>query len=181
MSTDPTIATFQAEAEKVLDYLHKEYAKLQTGRASAALVEHALVDAYGQKQELRSVAGVSIQDARTIVVQPWDTGILTQVEAALTELDVGCTPVNDGSVLRMTLPPMTEERRTSLVKIVHQLAEEARISVRQHRQDANDTIKEEKDEDVRYTLQEQLDKSVKSANDKIEESMKQKEQEVMTV
>lgn len=181
MPTDPTIATFNAEVEKVLDYLHKEYAKLQTGRAHASLVEHAIVDAYGQKQELRGVAGVSIQDARTIVVQPWDNGILSQVEAALTNLDLGCNPVNDGSVLRLVLPPMTEERRSSLVKIVHQLAEEARISVRQNRQHANDTIKDEKDEDLRYSLQEQLDKSVKAANDKIEESMKQKEKEVMTV
>ena len=181
MSNDPRIDTFITDVATVLDYLHKEYAKLQTGRANAALVEHAMIDAYGQKQELRAVAGVSIQDARTIVVQPWDTTILSQVEAALTNLDLGCSPVNDGSVLRLNLPPMTEERRSSLVKVVHQLAEEARISVRQHRQEQNDKIKDEKDEDVRYTLQDQLEKEVKAANDKIEDSMKQKEKEVMTV
>ena len=179
--SDPKIQLFNTEAEKILEYLHKEYSKLQTGRANAAIVEHVLVDAYGQKQELRAVAGISIQDAKTIVVQPWDNGILSQVEAALGTLNLGTNPVNDGSVIRVNLPPMTEERRIELVKVVHQLAEEARISVRQQRQDILDNIKEEKDEDVRYTLQDELDKSVKSTNDTIDETKKKKEEEVMTV
>lgn len=181
MALDPRISTFNNEAAKVQDYLKKEYSRLQTGRANAAVVEHTTVTAYGQKQELRAVAGISVPDARTIVVQPWDNGILNQVEVALNELDLGCSPMNDGNVLRLNLPPMTEERRTSLVKVVHKLAEEARISVRQQRQEANDSIKEEKDEDLRYTLLEQLDKAVKTANDEIEAIMKQKETEIMTV
>lgn len=180
MPVDTRIQKFASEVENVLAYLHKEYSQLQTGRASASLVEHVLVDAYGQKQELRAVAGVSIQDARTIIIQPWDKAILGAVESALGQLDVG-NPVNDGNVLRISLPPMTEERRKDLVKIVHQLAEEARISIRQQRQDVSDSIKKETDEDVKFTLLEELDKSVKDANDKIEETKKQKEAEVMKV
>ena len=179
---DPRIETFNAESEKVLTYLHSEFAKLQTGRANAALVENVNVEAYGQNQPLKAVAGVSVQDAKTIVVQPWDAGTLADVEKALTNADLGINPVNDGSVLRLNLPPMTQERREQLVKIVHQLAEEGRISIRQQRQNAHDSIKdEEKDEDVRYTLLEELEKAVKASNEKIEESKKQKEEEVMTV
>lgn len=179
---DSRIQAFNQQIEKVIEHLHSEYAKLQTGRANAALVEHVIVDAYGQKQDLRSIAGVSVPDARSIVIQPWDKGILGQVETALNELDLGTSPVNDGSVIRINLPPMTEDRRIEMTKIVHQLAEEARISIRQQRQTVNDDIKdEEKDEDQRYTLLEDLEKAVKDANDQVEESKKQKEEEVMTV
>lgn len=179
---DARIENFNNEAEKVMTYLHGEFAKLQTGRANAALVENVNVEAYGQNQPLKAVAGVSIQDARTIVVQPWDAGTLAAVETALNKADLGINPVNDGSVIRLNLPPMTEERRLQLVKHVHQLAEEGRISIRQQRQTAHDTIKdEEKDEDVKFTLLEELEKAVKGANEKIEESKKAKEEEVMTV
>ena len=179
---DARIEQFQAQVEKVLEHLHSEYAKLQTGRANAALVEHVMVDAYGQKQELRSIAGISVDDARTIVIQPWDKGVIQEVETALTQLDLGTSPVNDGVVIRINLPPMTEERRVEMTKIVHQLAEESRISIRQQRQDVHDNIKsEEKDEDVRYTLLEELEKAVGVGNDKVEESKKAKEEEVMTV
>ena len=179
---DSRIETFNNEAEKVMTYLHGEFEKLQTGRANAALVENVSVEAYGQNQPLKAVAGVSVQDAKTIVVQPWDAGTLQAVETALTKADLGINPVNDGSVIRLNLPPMTQERREQLVKLVHQLAEEGRISVRQQRQSAHDDIKDnEKDEDVRYTLLEELEKAVKAANEKIDTSKKEKEEEVMTV
>jgi len=179
---DVRIESFKKEVEKVLHFLHAEFAKLQTGRASAALVEHIDVEAYGQIQQLRAVAGISVDGPRSIVVQPWDKSILAAVDKALTKADLGCSPVNDGISLRLNLPPMTEERRSQLTKVVHQLGEEARISVRQQRQHVNDDIKaNEKDEDQKYTLLEQLDKAVKDANEKIEESMKKKEEEVMKV
>jgi ribosome recycling factor len=178
---DTRIETFNAELEKVLSYLHTEFAKLQTGRANAALVENVTVDAYGQNQPLKAIAGISVQDAKTIVVQPWDAGVMQAVETALTKADLGVSPVNDGSVIRLTLPPMTEERRLQLTKVVSQLAEEARVSIRQQRDKLREDIKEEKDEDVRYTLLENLDKATSTGNDKIESSKKQKEEEVMTV
>lgn len=178
---DPRIETFKNETDKVLHFLHGEYAKLQTGRASAALVENITVDAYGQNQPLKAVAGVSVQDAKTIVVQPWDKSVMQAVETALTKADLGTSPVNDGSVIRINLPPMTEDRRKDLSKVVAQLAEEARVSLRQQRDKLREDIKEEKDEDVRYTLLEELDKAATEGNDKVEDSRKQKEEEVMTV
>lgn len=182
MSTDPLLASFHQEKEKILAHLLGEYGKLQTGRASAALVEHVSVEAYGQRQPLKSIAGIAIQDARTIIIQPWDKSILSAVEGALQKADIGTSPVNDGVVIRVTLPPMTEERRTQLKKVVHTLAEEARISVRQKRQDVQDAIKEnKKDEDERYSLIDFLQKAVEDANKHIEEAMKKKETEIMTV
>jgi len=182
MFADPRITAFTQEAEKVLHYLHAEFGKLQTGRANAALVENVSVEAYGQKQPLKAVAGISIQDARTIAIQPWDKSVMQAIEIALQKADLGANPVNDGTMIRLSLPAMTEERRTQLKKLVGQLAEEARISIRQQRQEVQDNIKaEETDEDRRYTLLEQLQKEVESANAKIEESMKKKEEEVMKV
>lgn len=167
--------------ERVLAHLHMEFSKLQTGRANAALVEHVMVEAYGQKQELRAVAGVSIPEARTIVVQPWDKSIMGNVEKALQQLDLGGSPVNDGVVIRINLPPMTEERRSQLTKVVGKLAEEARISVRKHRQDTQDAIKQEKEEDVRETLLAELQKAVDDANASIANAASKKDEEVMKV
>ena len=180
--TNAHIDHFSQETENILQYLVSEFAKLQTGRASAALVEHVDVVAYGQHQQLKTIAGITVQDARTIVIQPWDKDTLRDIEVALQDADLGVTPQNDGIVIRLNLPPMTEERRQQIVKVVHQMAEEARISVRQQRQTAHDRIKdEEKDEDVRFTDLDILQKKVDDANAKIEDLKKQKEQEVMTV
>lgn len=182
MAADPRIAQFQQEVEKVLQFLHAEFAKLQTGRASAALVEGVIIDAYDQRQPLKAVAGIGIQDARTITVQPWDRSIMANVEKALQNADLGSNPVNDGTMIRITLPPMTQERRTQLTKVVQTLSEEGRITVRQKRQDLQDRIKtEEKDEDAKFTLLEQLQKEVESVNKQIDEIREKKEEEVMTV
>lgn len=177
---DPRIATFRAEADKVLAHLKNEFSKLQTGRANAALVEHIMIDAYGQKQDVRSIAGISV-DQRSIVVSPWDRSILGAIEKALSKADLGASPINDGVAIRITLPSMTEERRKHLQKVVHQLAEEARVSLRKHRQVVHDAIKPEKDEDVKETLNQELQKGVDEYNGKIGEMAKKKEEEVMKV
>lgn len=179
--SDIRISTFTADVEKVLQYLQLEYSKLQTGRANASLVEHIEVDAYGQRQPMKSVAGISISDAKTIVIQPWDRSILQAVEKAIQQADIGINPMNDGSVIRLSLPPMTEERRMQLVKIVQKLAEEARISVRQGRQKAQDAIKEDPNETLRNSLVNELQKEVDKANARIDELRIKKEEEVMTV
>lgn len=178
----PRVAAFIAESEKVIKFLLGEFGKLQTGRASASIVEHVEVEAYGHRQQLRTLAGITIQDARTIVIQPWDHSVLSNVEKALQTANLGTSPVNDGSVLRINLPSMNEERRKEITKLVQKLAEEAKITLRQHRQTALDTIKtEEKDEDARFTQQDDLQKIVDKTNLHIEELRKKKEQEVMTV
>ena len=179
--TDPRISSFTVEGQKILQYLQGEFSKLQTGRANAALVEHVEVEAYGQRMQLKGVASISVQDARTIVVQPWDKSVLGAVEKAIQVSNLGVNPVNDGVVIRLSLPMMTEERRKELQKIVHKLAEEGRISLRQHRQKAVDAIKQEKDEDVRSTLEGLLQKEVDSFNEKIDELRAAKEEEVMKV
>jgi ribosome recycling factor len=130
---------------------------------------------------IRSVAGISIQDARTIVIQPWDRSTLQPIEKAIQQSDIGINPMNDGMVIRINLPPMTEERREQLVKIVHKLAEEARISVRQARQKAHDSIKQDQSENEREGLQNQLQKEVDKVNAGIEEMREKKEKEIMTV
>ena len=175
------VTLFDSERSKILDFLHAEYAKLQTGRANTLMVENTPVEAYGQTQPLKAVAGITIEDARTILVQPWDKGVLADVEKALLQLDLGTAPTNDGSHIRIVLPPMTEERRKMLAKTVHELAEDARISVRNHRHDAKTEIEKEADEDVKFTALDELQKHVDDANKKIDDSMKKKEEEVMTL
>lgn len=181
MTNDPRIAAFVQEADRAMQFLLQEFAKLQTGRASPAIVEHVSVEAYGQRQELRTVAGISIQDARTIVIQPWDRGILQSIEKALQQSNLGTAPVNDGTVLRINLPPLTQERRQQLQKVVHQLAEDARISLRKHRQAVHDKLKEEKEEDVKRTMEKELQKHVDMYNVKIDEARKKKEDELMKI
>lgn len=182
MSTsDPRIASFQSACDSTLKHLLGEFSKLQTGRANAALVEHIEAEAYGAKQPLRNMASISVSDARTIVIQPWDRSLFQNVERALQQADLGASPVNDGTVIRLNLPPMTEERRKQLTKVVSQLAEEARISVRKHRQEAQDGIKQEKDEDVKETLLELLQKTTDKANESIADVAKKKEEEIMKI
>lgn len=178
---DPRIATFHSEAEKVLHFLQTEFSKLQTGRANASLVEHIDVDAYDQRMSLKAVAGISVQDARTIVIQPWDRSVLQAIEKAIQQSTIGVNPMNDGNVIRLNLPSMTEERRKELQKIVHKLAEEARISLRQIRQRAHDHIKDEKNETLKGSLTAELQKEVDAMNTKIDELRKKKEEEVMKI
>jgi ribosome recycling factor len=179
--TDPRLTIFQIEADKVMQHLKQEFSKLQTGRANAALVEHIEVEAYGQRQALRNVAGITVADARTINIQPWDRSVMHNVEKALQLANLGASPVNDGVLIRLNLPPMTEERRSQLKKIVSQLSEEARIALRKHRQTVHDEIKQEKDEDMKETLMENLQKAVDAANEAVAELAKKKEEEVMKV
>lgn len=179
--TQLALDTFVIECKKTIDFLHSEFARLQTGRANVIMVEGTMVEAYGQKQPLKAIAGITVEDARTILIQPWDASVLNNVEKALTALDLGTAPNNDGSVIRMILPPMTEERRKLLGKNVHKLAEDARVSVRNHRHDAKTIIEKESDEDVRFTELEKLQQITDDTNKEIDESMKNKEHEVMTV
>jgi ribosome recycling factor len=180
---DPALATLSAGIKHTLDHLKAEFSRLQTGRASATLVESVSVIAYGQSQPIKAVAGISVLDAKTIVVQPWDRGILGDIEKALQQAELGTNPVNDGVVLRITLPPMTEERRKQLVKLVQKLAEEARISVRQLRQEVHTNAKKDKtrSEDEHFRIEKQIQEMIEKANKDIEELAKKKENEIMTI
>lgn len=181
MPSDSRISDFNAEADKVVRFLQSEYGTLQTGRASASLVEHVEVESYGQRMQVRALAGINVPDAKTIVIQPWDRSTLQAIEKAIQSADIGVNPVNDGTLLRIVLPPMTEERREQMKKLVHKMAEEARISIRQARQKAHDAIKQDPNETLRESLGHQLQKEVDAANKRIEEIRDHKEQEIMTV
>ncbi len=177
----PLLAQFDQGVKKALDHLHQEFGKLQTGRANASLVEHIAVEAYGQRMELKAVASIAVQDARCIVLQPWDKSVLGSIEKAIQMANIGVNPVNDGIVIRLNFPPMNEERRVQIKKIVSQLAEAAKISIRQERQKVHDGIKGIADENEKERLQKDLQKMVDDANKSVEDMARKKEQEVMTV
>lgn len=186
MNVEQAISEAGAEFEKALNHLKDEFARLQLGRASAILVEGVPVDMYGVSQPIKAVASISIPDPRMIVIQPWDRGALAAIEKGIVGAGIGLNPVNDGVVVRISIPPLTEERRTDLTKRVKQLAEEARIAVRTARQDAHAAFKQLKTESVIteddwHGADKRLQEKVDSVNTKIDEMAKAKEQDVMTV
>jgi ribosome recycling factor len=175
-----------SEFEKVLNFLEAELQAIRSGRAQSALVEHIPVEAYGSTMELKGVASISVPDAKTIQIEPWDKNVMKEVEKALIAADLGMQPTMAGTVIRLSVPAMTEENRARLVKQVHEKAEQARISIRNIREDIREAVqKKEKDkeigEDEKYRLQEELDKKVKDWNEKIESAVRKKEEEIMTI
>lgn len=169
-----------------VDHLHQEYAKLQTGRASAALVENITVESYGSETPLKGVASVSIPEPQQIAIQPWNRDLLPNIEKAITNANLGLNPQNDGVMIRLNIPPLTEERRKELVKLVHQYAEDSRISIRNARHEAINHLKTlEKDkeisEDDLHGKEKQVQDKVDEFNSKIEEATQHKEKDVMTV
>lgn len=171
-----------AELDKIVSFLQGEYGRLQTGRASASLVEHLNVEAYGSTQPLKNLANISVPEARQIVIQPWDKGVMAAIEKAINTSNLGLNPLNDGLLIRLTIPQLTEERRKEMVKLVGKLAEEARISVRNVRQDALKKIKkDEVGEDEAKRLEAGIQGQVDKANGQIDEIAKKKEEDVMRV
>jgi ribosome recycling factor len=175
-----------SDIKKILEHLKSEYSHLQIGRASASLVEGLMVDAYGTRQALKAMSHVSVPDAKTIQIQPWDRGLLQAIEKAIMTSDMNLTPNNDGVVVRINIPALTEERRRDLTKVVHKLAEDARISVRHARQGIMDGIKaveknKEVSEDEAKGFEKKLQEKVDAANKDIETMAKNKEHDVLTV
>lgn len=186
MPTKPYLESAKNDFKKAIDHIQNEFSKLQIGRANAALVENLTVEAYGTQQPLKAVASVSVPDPKTIQIQPWDKGNLSQIETAIQTSGLNLTPNNDGTFIRINIPPLTEERRSNLTKVVHKLAEEARISVRNSRQIAHDAFKKlESDksisEDDLFHANKLLQVEVDKVNKEIEEMGKKKEHDIMTV
>jgi len=160
---------------------------VRTGRASAGLLETIRVDYYGNPTPISQMASVSVPDARTLMIQPWEAAQLKEVEKAIMKSDLGIQPVNDGKVIRLTMPTPTEERRKQLVKNVHKMAEDARVAVRNVRREANDKLKAlAKDKKAPITEDEerrghdQIQKTTDKFIAKIDELLKKKEQEIMS-
>lgn len=184
--THQLVQKAKADFQKTLEHLNDEFGKLQTGRASPALVEHLMVEAYGSMQAVKNVAGVSVPDGRTIQIQPWDRGLLHAIEKAIQVSDLNLNPVNNGLAVILNIPPLTEERRRDLVKVVNRIAEEAKIAVRNLRHDLITLVKRmehdsELTEDDRKGVENDLQGAVDDANKQIEEMARKKEEAIMTV
>ena len=172
--------------EKALETVRREFSGVRTGKASPALLDTVRVEAYGSMLPVNQVGQVSAPEPRMLTVQPYDKSLIKAVERALRESDLGLNPSNDGAMIRIPLPALTEERRREYVKLLHRYAEEGRVAVRQARQHANDDIKKrQKDgeltEDEMRRSQDQVQKLTDEYVHKVDELLKKKEAEVLEV
>jgi len=184
--TEQVIEDLRKEMERTTAAFRKELSHTRTGRASTALLEGITVDYYGTRTPLNQLAGLSAPEPRLLVVQPYDKTVLVEIERAILQSDLGLVPVNDGKILRIPIPELTEERRRQLVRHVRKVAEDYRVSVRNHRRDAVDMLKElekEKEiteDDVRRG-QEKIQEITKQYIERVDQILKTKEDEIMEV
>ncbi len=176
----------RGDFEKHVDFFTQEMKTLRTGRANAALVEHITVDSYGTPTPLQHTASISVTDAKTIVISPWDKSLLKEIEKAIVNANIGVNPVNDGAVIRVIMPNLTEENRKALVKTLHQKMEQSRVAIRGLRDEIKDAIQKaekakEITEDDRYALVKELDDLTREYSSRIDELGAAKEKDIMTV
>lgn len=186
MSADLIFKGLEEHLNKTLEHLRGEFSSLQMGRASAALVERIQVDVYGTMQPLKAVASISVPDAKTIQIQPWDRGTLQAIEKSIMLAELGLTPQNDGIVIRLNIPAMTEDRRRDLSKVVNKMAEESKIAVRNARHEALDKIKtmqknSQISEDQLKGWEKKIQEKIDQINRDIDHSAKEKEADIMKV
>ncbi|OIP80733.1 MAG: ribosome recycling factor [Parcubacteria group bacterium CG2_30_48_51] len=177
---------YQENFRKAYEFFQQEIEELRTGRVTPALVENISVDAYGTPMPVKQVASITIPDAKTIAIQPWDKGQLKNIEAALQKSALGVAPKNDGLAVYLNFPPLTEENRKQLVKILAQKAEAARVSVRQVRDKEREEIQKkekakEMGEDEKFRLQKHLDEETVEWTGKVNDLQNRKEEEIMVV
>jgi ribosome recycling factor len=180
------VLMYGTQFEQNIAYLRQDISSLRTGRATPAIVEDVQVEAYGIRQPLKALASISVQDAKTIVVEPWDKSVLQAVEVAIRNSSLGISPVNDGKLIRVSLPELTHERRQELIKVLAQKLEAARITIRQTREEVKKVIEMGEDdggitEDEKFAYQEELDRLVKDYNDRIRQIGEDKEKEITTI
>jgi len=180
------ISSNEEKMKKTVASLKDGFASLRTGRASAALFDRLRVDCYGEKSPLNQVANISIPEARLIVIQPWDKNLIGEIEKAIRSSELSLNPSNDGKVIRISVPPLTEERRKELVKVAKNQAEQSRVSIRNTRRDGNDELKKllkdskiTQDDETKGAaeLQKLTDSYIAQVNHVLEE----KEKEIMEV
>jgi len=174
------------DLEKAVEHLIVEIGQIRTGRANPALVENIMVDYYGTKTPLKQVASINVPESKLLVIQPWDKDSLVNIESAIRDSDLGFNPNNDGQVIRINIPSLTEERRKELVKVLNQRTEEGKISVRNVREEAWKEIQEQEregkiSEDDKFSGKDYLQKIVDEYNKKIEEIREKKEKEIITI
>jgi ribosome recycling factor len=182
----PTIPGAREQMEKAVEAMRREFSSVRTGKATPALLDTVRVDAYGSKMPLNQVASVSAPEPRMLIVQPWDKGLMGAIEKAIQTADMGLNPSNDGNVIRVPIPVLTEERRRDMVRMLHRLAEEGRVAVRHARQEANKTVKSQQQghevsEDEAHRLTGEVQKLTDEYIGRIDQLLKSKEEEVMEV
>lgn len=186
MTTVNDVMTFATAAmQKSIDHLESELTKIRAGKANPSLLDQVMVDYYGNKVPVNQTATVNTSDARTLLVQPWEKSMLTPIEKAIQAANLGLNPQNDGVVIRIVIPPLTEERRRDLVKKAKQEAEDAKVGIRSSRKEAMENVKKlQKDglpEDEAKTAEEQIQKLTDTFVSKCESHLDSKEKEIMTV
>ncbi len=174
----------QARMEKSIAALRNELKRIRTGRASLSLLDGVRADYYGTPTPLNQMATLSVPESRLIMIQPWDATAIKEIEKAILKSDLGLTPSSDGKLIRITIPPLTEERRKELVKLVNKTCEEYKVAVRNIRRDANDMLKELKkegdiSEDDAFKAQDQVQKITDDHIKKIDEVYQEKEKEIL--
>ena len=177
---------FERRMNKALDHLQEEFSAVRAGRANAKVLDRITVEYYGSETALNGVANISSPDARTLVIQPWDSSLLKEIQKAILASDLGINPQNDGKIIRLTFPQLTEERRKELTKQVKKYAEDAKVAMRNIRRDGMDYVKklkknneitEDDQKKAEKDLQDMLDKYIK----KVDETLAAKEKELMAL
>lgn len=180
-----TLAEAKAHMEKAIEHLEHELLKLRTGKANTALVSDLIVEYYGTPTPLPQIANVQVSDARTILIQPWERNMLGPIERVLINANLGITPANDGEVIRLAVPPLTEERRKELVKKAKHAGEESKVGVRTARHKGLDhvkkAVKEGLPEDIGKRTENDLQEMVNKFVEQVEKIVATKEKEIMTV
>lgn len=182
----PTLGEARSRMDKAVEAMRREFSTVRTGKATPSLLDTVRVEAYGSLMPLNQVGTVSAPEPRMLVIQPWDKALLAEIEKGIRQSDLGLNPSNDGNVIRVPIPALNEERRRDLVRLLHKMAEEGRISVRQARQEANKEIKRRQQENElsEDDARRETDEVQKLTNEyiaRIDKLLEAKEQEVMEV
>ena len=180
MSSD--LKEARSKMQKTLDFLHHEYSKMRVGRASTAMIEDLKVEVYGSQMTVKEVAALSVTDSRTVTIQPWDRSVIADIERGLLAANLGITPMNDGKVIRIILPPLTEERRKDYVKQIKAQGEDAKVSIRGTRRETIDAAKKEEiAEDELKRFQDQVQKITDEFSKEIDHAVEAKSKELMSI
>ncbi len=182
MSAHPIVSDTQARMKKAIDHTLHEFSTIHTGKASPAMVEGVMVDAYGSQMRIKDCAAISTPDSRMIVIQPWDAGLVKAIEKGIQIANIGFNPMIDGKIVRVPLPEMSRERRAEFVKVAHKMAEEGKVHIRNVRRDMIEVLKkaklpEDENKRVEKEIQTLTDKAIKDIGDHVAS----KEKELLTV
>ncbi|MFQ5510048.1 MAG: ribosome recycling factor [Leptospirillia bacterium] len=183
---EQSLSKCRQQMEAAIDHLKRELARIRTGRANASLLDDIMIDYYGTPTQLSQVSSISVPEPRMLTVQPWEENLVPAIERAIFASDLGLTPSNDGKMIRLPIPPLTEERRKEFVKQAHKIGEETRISLRNARRDAVESFKRmQKDgdisEDDSKRAQDKVQKTTDEFNSQVDEILKRKDQEIIEI